>query len=136
MDEDSEIASMEVSSKEKTDDIDFRESNEAVYATCPSEIQKDNEEVVVLFESFENQGFENPSTGALDCEIVHVVNFSHLLEDYEQELIFIHSFESKVVVLKQISRNLMKPLQSCLMNKRIALMHIIRLSYLKMFKNM
>ena len=66
MDEDSEIASMEVSSKEKTNDIDFRERSEAVYATFPLEIQKDNEEAVVLFESFKNQGFENPSMGALD----------------------------------------------------------------------
>jgi hypothetical protein len=45
---------------------------------------------MVLFESF-----ENPSMGALDCEIVHVVKFSHFLEDYEKELISIHSFENQ-----------------------------------------
>jgi hypothetical protein len=49
MDEDSKIASMEVSNNKETNDID-----EAVYAICPSETQKDNEEVVVLFKSFEN----------------------------------------------------------------------------------
>jgi hypothetical protein len=31
----------------------------------------------------------------LDCEIVHDVSLSHLQEDYEQELIPIHSFESQ-----------------------------------------
>ena len=95
MDEDSETASMEVSSNEKTNDIDFQERNEAVYATFPLEIQKDNEEAVVLFDSFENHGFENASMGSLDCEIVHDVRFSHLQEDYEHELISIHSFESQ-----------------------------------------
>jgi hypothetical protein len=50
---------------------------------------------VVLFDSFENHGFENASMGTLDYEIVHVVNFSHFQEDYEQELISIHSFESQ-----------------------------------------
>jgi hypothetical protein len=49
MDEDSEIASMEVSNNKETNDID-----EAVYAICPSETQKDNENAVVLFKSFEN----------------------------------------------------------------------------------
>jgi hypothetical protein len=48
---------------------------------------------VVLFDSFENHGFENASMGTLDCEIY--VSFSHLQEDYEQELISIHSFESQ-----------------------------------------
>jgi hypothetical protein len=66
MDEDSKIASMEVSSNKETNDID-----EAVYAIFPSETQKDNEEAVVLFKSFENQGFENPFVGTLDCEVVH-----------------------------------------------------------------
>jgi hypothetical protein len=65
MDEDSEIASMEVSNNKETNDID-----EAVYAIFPSETQKDNEEAMVLFKSFENQGFENPSAGALYCEVV------------------------------------------------------------------
>jgi hypothetical protein len=64
-------------------------------ATFQSEIQKYNEEVVVLFDSFENHGFENISMGNLDCEIVHVVIFSNFQEDYEHELISIHSFESK-----------------------------------------
>jgi hypothetical protein len=67
-----------LSNKEKND-ID-----EAVYAIFPSETQKDNEEAMVLFKSFENQGFENPSTGALDCEVVH-----------DQELISIYSLESQ-----------------------------------------
>jgi hypothetical protein len=66
-----------------------------VYATFQSEIQKDNEEAVVLFDSFENHGFENASMGTLDCEIVHVVGLSHLQEDYEQELISIHSLGSQ-----------------------------------------
>jgi hypothetical protein len=50
---------------------------------------------VVLFDSFENHGFENASMGTLDSEIVHVVSFSHLQEDYEHELISINSFESQ-----------------------------------------
>jgi hypothetical protein len=33
--------------------------------------------------------------GTLDCEIVHVVIFSLFQDDYEQELISIHSFESQ-----------------------------------------
>jgi hypothetical protein len=49
-----------------------------VYATFQSEIQKDNEETVVLFDSFENHSFENASMGTLDYEIVHDVSFSHL----------------------------------------------------------
>jgi hypothetical protein len=95
MDEDSETASMETSSSEQKNDIEFQESNKTVYATFQSEIQKDNEEAVVLFDSFENHGFENTSMRTLDCEIVHDVRFSHLQEDYEQELISIHSFESQ-----------------------------------------
>jgi hypothetical protein len=79
----------------KTNDIEFQESNKTTYAIFQSEIQKDNEEAVVLFDSFENHGFENASMGTLDCEIVHVVSFSHLQEDYEQELISINSFESQ-----------------------------------------
>jgi hypothetical protein len=54
IDEDSEIASMEVSSNKKTNDIDFRERDEAIYTTFPLEIQKDSEGAVVLSESFEN----------------------------------------------------------------------------------
>ena len=50
---------------------------------------------MVLFDSFENHGFESTSMGTLDYEIVHDVGFSHLQEDYEQELISIHSFESQ-----------------------------------------
>jgi hypothetical protein len=95
MDEDSEIASMETSSNEQTNDIEFQESNKTMYTTFQSEIQKDNEEVVVLFDSFENCGFENASMGTLNCEIVDDVSFSHLQEDYEKELIFIDSFESQ-----------------------------------------
>jgi hypothetical protein len=95
MDEDSETASMETSSSEQTNYIEFQESNKTTYAIFQSEIQKDNEEAVVLFDSFKNHGFENASMGTLDCEIVHDVLFSHLQEDYEQKLISIHSFESQ-----------------------------------------
>ena len=83
MNEDFETTSMETSSSEQTTDIEFQESIKIVYATFQSEIQKDNEEAVVLFDSFENHGFENASMGTLDCEIVHAVIFSHLQEDYE-----------------------------------------------------
>jgi hypothetical protein len=61
MDEDFETASMETSRNEKMNDIEFQESNKTVYATFQSEIHKDNEEAVVLFNSFENHGFENTS---------------------------------------------------------------------------
>jgi hypothetical protein len=44
MDEDFEIAYMEVSSNKETNDID-----EAMYAIRPSETKKDNEEAMVLF---------------------------------------------------------------------------------------
>jgi hypothetical protein len=97
---------------------------EAVYVICPSETQKDNEEAVVLFKSFENQGFENLSMGALDCEVVH-----------DKELISIYSLESQSGCPQTNFQKLMKPHQSCLMNKRITLVHIIWISYLKMFKN-
>jgi hypothetical protein len=50
---------------------------------------------VVLFDSFENHGFKSESMETLDCEIVCDVIFSHLQEDYEQELISINSFESQ-----------------------------------------
>jgi hypothetical protein len=40
MDEGSETASMEISSSEQTNDIEFQESNKTVYATVQSEIQK------------------------------------------------------------------------------------------------
>jgi hypothetical protein len=95
MDEDSKTASMETSSSEPTNDIEFQEKNNTVYATFQSEIQKDNEETVVLFDSFENHSFENASMGTLDCEIVHVVICSHFQEEYEKELISIHSFQSQ-----------------------------------------
>jgi hypothetical protein len=42
-----------------------------------------------------DENFENASMETLDYEIVHVVSFSHLQEDCEQELISIHSFESQ-----------------------------------------
>jgi len=42
-----------------------------------------------------DENFENASMGTLDCEIMHFVSFSHLQEDYEHELISIHSFESQ-----------------------------------------
>ena len=77
MDEDFETASMETSSSEETNYIEFQERNKTTYAIFQSEIQKDHEEVVVLFDSFENHGFENESMGTLDCEIVHVASFSH-----------------------------------------------------------
>jgi hypothetical protein len=95
MDEGSKTASMETSSNEQTNDIELQESNKTTYAIFQSEIQKDNEEAMILFDSFENHGFENASMGTLDCKIVHAVIFSHLQEDYEQELISIHSFESQ-----------------------------------------
>jgi hypothetical protein len=95
MDEDSKIASMETSSCEQTNYIEFQQRNKTTYAIFQSEIHKDNEEVVVLFDSFENHGFENASMGTLDCEIVHDVIFSHLQEYYEQKLISIHSFENQ-----------------------------------------
>ena len=66
-----------------------------MYATFQSEIEKDNEETTVLFDSFENHSFENASMGTLECEIVHAVRFSHLKEDYEHELIPLHSFENQ-----------------------------------------
>jgi hypothetical protein len=76
MDEGSETASMEISSSEKTNDIEFQESNKTVYATVQSEIQKDNKEEVVLFDSFEDHGFENASMGTPEGEMVHVVLFT------------------------------------------------------------
>ena len=57
--------------------------------------KKYNEEAVVLFDSFENHGFENASMVTLDYEIAHFVIFLHLQEDYEHEIISIHSFESR-----------------------------------------
>jgi hypothetical protein len=90
MNEDFGTYSVETPSSEKTNDIEFQESNKTSYAIFQSEIQKDNEKVVVLFDYF-----ENASMGTLECEIVHDVSFSHLQEDYEQELISIHSFESQ-----------------------------------------
>jgi hypothetical protein len=95
MDEDSETASIETSNNEQTNDIELQESNKTTYAIFQSEIQKDNEEAVVLFDSFENHGFENASMGTIDCEIVHDVRFSHLQEYYEHEIISINSFESQ-----------------------------------------
>jgi hypothetical protein len=56
---------------------------------------KDNKEAVVLFDSFENNGYENGSMRTLDYEIVYVVSFSHLQRDYEHKRISIHSFESQ-----------------------------------------
>jgi hypothetical protein len=49
MDEDSETASMETSSNEPTNDVEFQESNTTTYAIFQSEIQKDNEEAMVFF---------------------------------------------------------------------------------------
>jgi hypothetical protein len=135
MDEDFETASMETSSSEQTNYIEFQERNKTMYAIFQSEIHKDNEEVVVLFDSFENHGCENASMGTLDCEIMHDVLFSHLQEDYEQKLISIHSFESQNDNTQANFRRLIKPNQNHLMYKRITLMHIVWLSYLKMFKD-
>ena len=64
-----------------------------MHITFQLEIQKDDEEAVVLFDSFENHGFENASIGTLECGIVHVVSYLHLQGDYGQEIIPIHSFE-------------------------------------------
>jgi hypothetical protein len=61
IDEDSKNASMETSSSEPTNDMEFEESKKIVYATFQSEIERDNEKAVVLFNSFENHGFENES---------------------------------------------------------------------------
>jgi hypothetical protein len=91
MDEGSKTTSMETSRSKQTNYIEFKERNKTVYATFQSEIQKDNEEAIVLLDSIENHGFENASMGNLDCEIVHDVRF--LQEYYEQELIPLHSFE-------------------------------------------
>jgi hypothetical protein len=135
MDEDFENAFMETSSNEQTNDIELQESNKTTYAIFQSEIQKDNEEAIVLFDSFENHCFENASMGTLDCEIVHDVIFSHLQEGYEQEFISVHSFEVKMTVLNFFSKRLIKSNHNCLMNKRISLMYIIWLSHLNMFKN-
>jgi hypothetical protein len=66
-----------------------------MYATFESEIQKDNKEVVVLFDSLENHGFEKASMRTLECEIVHAVRFPHVQEYYEHELIPLHSFVSQ-----------------------------------------
>jgi hypothetical protein len=94
-DEGSEIASMETSSSKPTNDIEFQESNKTVYATFQSEIQEDNEEAIILFDSFENHGFENVSMGTLDCEIVHVDSFSHLQEDQVVGNVSFHSLENQ-----------------------------------------
>jgi hypothetical protein len=94
-DEDLETASMDTSSSERTTKIEFQESNKIMYATFQSKIQKDNEDAVFLFDSFENHGFENASMRTLECEIVHAVRFSHFQGDYEHELISIHSFENQ-----------------------------------------
>ena len=59
MDEDFETASMENSSSEKTNDSEFQERYKTVYATFQSEIQKHRKEEVVLFNSFEDYGYEN-----------------------------------------------------------------------------
>jgi len=83
MDEDFETTSMEISNSKQTTTIEFQISNKTGYATFQSEIQKYNEEVVVLFDSFENHGFGNTSMRNLDYDIVHDVRFSHLQEDYE-----------------------------------------------------
>jgi hypothetical protein len=93
--EDTETTSMETSRFEQKNNMEFQERNKMVYATFKSEIQKDNEEAMVLFDSFGNHGFKNASMGTLDCEIVHDVIFSHLQEYYEKELISIHSFKSQ-----------------------------------------
>jgi hypothetical protein len=80
-------------SSKPINNIELKESNKTVYATFQSEIEEDNEEAILLFDSFENHGFENASMGNLYCEIVHVGSFSHLQEDYVKELISLHSFE-------------------------------------------
>jgi hypothetical protein len=85
MGEDSETASMETSSSEQTNDIKFQESNKTVYAIVQSERQKDNKGASVFFDSFEDHGFENASMRTPKGEMVHVVFFSHLQEDCEQE---------------------------------------------------
>jgi len=135
IDEDSETASMETSSSEQTNYIEFQESKKTMYAISQSEIQKDNEEAVVWFDSFKNHGFENTSMGTLDCEIVHNVHF-HIFKKVmsRNSFPFIH-LRSKMTILKQISRRLIKPNQNHLMNKKITLMHIVWFSYLKMFKD-
>jgi hypothetical protein len=95
MDEGYKNASMETSSSEKTNDIKFQERTKTVYATFQSEIQKDNEEAVVSFDSFQNHSFENASMGIINYEIVHVVIVSNFQEDYEHERIPLHSFENQ-----------------------------------------
>jgi hypothetical protein len=95
MDEDSETAFAETSSSEQTTGIDFWESKKTMYTTFQSEIEKVNKEEIVLFNPFKNHGFENVDMRNPNCEIVHVVVFSHFQGDYELELIPIHSFEWK-----------------------------------------
>jgi hypothetical protein len=93
-DEDSGTTYMETASSEQTNDIEFQESNKTVYATFQS-MMKDNKEVVVLFDSFENHDFKDASMRTLECEIVHDVSFSHFQRDYEYELTSIHSFKGQ-----------------------------------------
>jgi hypothetical protein len=95
MDEDLETAFIEISNSERKTDIEFQERNKTVYVTFQSEIQEDDEEAVVLFDLFENHGFENASMGTLERETVHVVSFPHLQEYYEQELTPLHSLVSQ-----------------------------------------
>jgi len=94
-DEGSETTFMETSSSEPTNDIEFQERKKTMYSTFQSEIQKYNEETVVLFDPFENHSFENASMGNLDCEIIHAVIFSHLQQYYEHKLISLLSFKSQ-----------------------------------------
>jgi hypothetical protein len=118
------------SSETNIDIQQYFKQNE-VFQSCLS--SPENDVVVQFLNGLDtDEGFENASMGTLDCEIVRDIISSHSQEDYEQEFISIQSFESKMEILKQISKSLIKPNQNCLMNKR---MHIIWLSHLKAFKN-
>jgi hypothetical protein len=122
MDEDFETAFIEISNSEQKSDIEFQESNKTMHVTFQSEIQKDDEEAVVLFDSFENHGFENASMGTLECETVHVVSFPHLQEYYEQELTPFHSLVSQS---NSPQTNFQKVNKVEPNYKRMVLMHII-----------
>jgi hypothetical protein len=92
MDEDSETASMETPSSEKTNDIEFQESNKTTSAISQSEIQKDNEkddahDMVVIFEDVrECMNVFVDMYGRVDTPIV-VISFENIpkIEEMKQE---------------------------------------------------
>jgi len=80
--EDFETTFLEISNSEWKNDIEFQESNKKVYVTFQSEIQRDDEEAIVLFDLFKNHVFENTSMGTLECRIVpcyYISTFERIL---------------------------------------------------------